>query len=617
MWRNARIRTRILIPLIVLMVLSLVGSTTGFILIINTARVRILDVQLAEEAKRITAVFRQGENNVADAVRGLSRDPILVDALRRDNTDDQAVLDMDSRAVASRSRFRIDQIIILNTRQKVRVNLATSSLLSQFKIYEHRDLQACATESIVQLISIQTTPLLVGCAPIWAAVQDDSGSTRRQIIGTVYALLNIRALMERTPRELALESNVQLADKATLATFSDYLSDHENPADVQSFTVEKERVRIVPIDIGASQMYVVLRYDEQQINEIVSSVFWITLVSGSLLTMVLYLVIGYSLARSFTNPILILSEAAQKVALGDLEQKLPVTSHDELGTLVESFNTMIEGLREREKAIRERELAEAANQAKSIFLANMSHELRTPLNAIIGYSELLEEDAAEQGNDNMCDDLANIRTSGEHLLMIINDVLDISKIEAGRMDIHLDTFDLEQVITNITTSIQSVFTKNGNHLDVVCQPNLGTMHADQTKVRQSILNLLSNANKFTKQGTVTLTIEVTNQCIDAGSNNAASPNATLDHHPTDDAMEWVVFRVQDTGIGMTQEQMAHIFEPFTQADSSTTRKYGGTGLGLAITSRFCYMMGGTITVESEVGGGSIFTICLPKEGKDQ
>nr|WP_315874825.1 response regulator [Thermoleptolyngbya sp. PKUAC-SCTB121] len=257
-----------------------------------------------------------------------------------------------------------------------------------------------------------------------------------------------------------------------------------------------------------------------------------------------------------------------------------------------------------EEALRRgKEAAEEANRAKSQFLANMSHELRTPLNAIIGYSEMLQEDAHDFGYGDIVPDLEKIRGAGQHLLALINDILDISKIEAGRMELYLETFEPELLLLEVQATIEPLIAKNHNTFSIHCPDGLGTMHADLTKVRQSLFNLLSNAAKFTENGTVTLTVETREVTSPAYEN----PDAPLSLAPA----PFLLFRVSDTGIGMTVEQMAKVFQAFTQADASTTRKYGGTGLGLAISRRFCQMMGGDITVSSEVGKGSTFTIWLP------
>jgi PAS domain S-box-containing protein len=241
-----------------------------------------------------------------------------------------------------------------------------------------------------------------------------------------------------------------------------------------------------------------------------------------------------------------------------------------------------------------KEVAEAANHAKSVFLANMSHELRTPLNAIIGYSEMLQEEATDVGQEDFIPDLQQIYAAAKHLLMLINDILDLSRIEAGKMDLHLEPFDIALLVQEVVTTTSPLAEANRNALPVRCAHDLGTMHADLSKVRRVLLNLLSNACKFTEQGTITL--EVAREMADG--------------------VVWIRFRVSDTGIGMSPGQIEKLFQAFVQADASTTRKYGGTGLGLAISQRFCQMMGGAIAVQSTLGVGSTCTVRLPAAAVD-
>lgn len=241
-------------------------------------------------------------------------------------------------------------------------------------------------------------------------------------------------------------------------------------------------------------------------------------------------------------------------------------------------------------AERSKELGDASI-AKSQFLANMSHELRTPLNAIIGYSEILLEESAESGKEVFESDLKKIQFAGRHLLGLINDVLDLSKIEAGKMDLFLERFPIEVMLQELASTISPMAEKNKNLLEIDCPPDIADMRADVKRVRQVLLNLLSNACKFTQDGIVSLSVR----------------------RRMRDGAEWIEFQVRDTGIGMTRPQIDRLFQAFMQADASVTRKYGGTGLGLVISKRFCQMMGGDLTVESEHGKGSAFFVTLPSE----
>jgi signal transduction histidine kinase/DNA-binding response OmpR family regulator len=324
------------------------------------------------------------------------------------------------------------------------------------------------------------------------------------------------------------------------------------------------------------------------------------LVVASSFAVGLLLVINSSITQRIRQSLALL----RRVEMGDLQARLePPFLRDELGKLQVGINATARQLEENFNTLEQRvvqrtsELAMArdealeATRAKSVFLANMSHELRTPLNAILGYSEMLQEEAADLGQEEFIPDLQKIHGAGKHLLALINDILDLSKIEAGRMDLFLEAFDIAPMIRDVVTTVKPLVEKNANTLAVHQASDLGAMRADLTKVRQALFNLLSNACKFTTQGTITLEV-----VRDPG-----------------DGAAWLTFRVIDTGIGLTPAQMGRLFQAFSQADSTTTRQYGGTGLGLAITQHFCHMMGGDITVESALGQGSTFTIRLPAE----
>ncbi len=256
-----------------------------------------------------------------------------------------------------------------------------------------------------------------------------------------------------------------------------------------------------------------------------------------------------------------------------------------LGEFIHRQQTAIE-------LVKAKDEAEASSRSKSQFLANMSHELRTPLNAIIGYSELLQEEAEVEGRNDMISDLNQVKNAGQHLLGLVNDILDLSKIEAGQMDLYLEHFEVRSLLTLVIPTIELLLKKNGNRLEVNCAANVSSMYTDGTKVRQILVNLLSNATKFTHNGLIKLTINLVSWTV--------PPNFL-----------GLEFQIEDSGIGIAPVNLDKLFQSFTQADASTTREYGGTGLGLAISKQFSEIMGGHISVTSELGTGSIFTLRLP------
>jgi len=318
---------------------------------------------------------------------------------------------------------------------------------------------------------------------------------------------------------------------------------------------------------------------------------------GALLPLVVAgaLVVAFFLSsifqRTISRPIRKLLAIEKRVSRErDYSVRLEPEAGDEVGELIDGFNEMLGEIRARDAELQiAKENAESANKTKSAFLANMSHELRTPLNAIIGYSEMMQEDAADLGYKELVPDLKKVHTAGRHLLDLINDILDLSKIEAGKMELSPEQFDVRSLVDQLTQTVSPLVEQNANRLETFVDDTVESMVADPMRVRQILLNLVGNATKFTKKGTISLSV----------SRSKA------------DGIDWIRFAIRDTGIGMTSEQVSRLFQAFVQADSSTTRQYGGTGLGLAISQAFAQRMAGHITVSSELGKGTTFTLHLP------
>ena len=332
-----------------------------------------------------------------------------------------------------------------------------------------------------------------------------------------------------------------------------------------------------------------------------------SLLISAFLGLVLAVYISWLIAYPIATMIKVANQVGEE---SDFAIQIPVTTDDEIGELTYALNHLIQRVAEyTEELEKAKVLAESANRSKSVFLANMSHELRTPLNAIIGYSEMLHDDADDLGYHDFLPDLEKIQTAGRHLRDMISDILDISKIEAGHVTLYLEDFSVEkQLLEDVITTTKPLAEKNRNTIKVEVLNEIGQMYADLPKVRQILLNLLSNACKFTHDGVITIVVKRVKSKPSSALRKTLSSGSRFGGNQM---QQYLIFKVIDTGIGMSEEQQKLIFKAFTQADASTTKRFGGTGLGLAISKRLCKILGGEITVESQEGKGSIFTVWLP------
>jgi signal transduction histidine kinase len=469
----------------------------------------------------------------------------------------------------------------------------------EYLVIARNEFDRARTEGLMREIETRMAELLSGYVPL---VDSDEERARLEDVSSAWASL--------------VDANWNQFIPAAR------LTDSSNSGNIQP-TFSRMNPIYSRLNLAAGQL---AQESERQADEafaVVESAYQTSryvITADTVLALIISAVIGFMLSGRIANRLDRLTFATVEVANGNLDRSVVDGTRDEIGTLAGNFNRMVDSLREQrstleqrnleleaslrrqqqlmddlvrqrqaeEEALRAQATAEAASQAKSMFLATMSHELRTPMNAVLGYAQVLRLNAAARGNDEVLPQLDRILAAGRHLTTIINNVLDFSKIEQGKIDLDIVEFAIPALVDEVDGIIVPLVARNQNRLVIDCPRDIGTMRADQTKVRQILFNLLSNAAKFTREGTITLQV-------------AASKTG-----------DQIVFAVSDTGIGIPAEKLDRLFMPFTQVDASVTRRFEGTGLGLALSRQLSRVMGGDITVRSVVGEGSTFTAVLPR-----
>lgn len=715
-WAAAGIRTKILAPLIILMLLSLLGSTVGFIVSTNTTRNRILDGQIEQEGQRMVVALKQSEDDITEGARILSQDPQIVEALQKDKPGSDVVMSMDSRAVTVQTRFHLDQIIIQNSQQATRVNIAAHSDLSELHFFDHQSLSACTQDAHIDLINVSTKTLLVGCAPILTTT-GQGATIRQEYLGTIYTVQDVTRALTRFKRELGLSAQVQLIDNNMLT--SQLAQDEHMPME-SGVSLEGYRIQNLTMKLATMPINISLKLREQEINEIVGAGLNVMLVSSGI-TLVLLLSIGIWVAQGITRPILKLDQVAQAVAAGDLTRRTNLYHQDEIGRLGRSFDhatatishlldqlertagerhailqsmadgllavdrdqriiivnpvaasllgqkssaliskplntlTMVDdpilctGLQQvvdqvrseltdpEHKQVEEhitlgdrvvrlhssptlgsgnkltgavvvlQDITKAveADRAKSAFIGTASHELRTPLASMKGFVDIFYMSGTENLTESQRMFLDTIKRQTENLVQLVNDLLEMARLEQGISRGEQQWVTLPTVLDESLHTLKPHIEKREAHIHVDMVPNLPTIWIDPLHIRRILTNLISNAVKYIHQGG---NVHIRMHIIEDPALLPSSPGEQIWKFQEQKS---IVLEVEDNGVGIRESDHAKIFTRFFRSDNDLSVEAGGSGLGLAITQSLVHLHHGQIGFRSVEKEGSCFWIRLP------